>query len=79
MTRLASHLHYRNVDVSTVRELARRWYPDEYEQAPKKEGWHRALGDILNSIEELKKYRRTVSTSLLLSDSVFSICQTQPK
>jgi len=60
MPRLASHLHYRTVDVSTVKELAKRWYPDKYEQAPKKEGGHRALGDIEDSIEELKYYRRTV-------------------
>jgi len=43
-----------------VKELAKRWYPDKYEQAPKKEGGHRALGDIEDSIEELKYYRRTV-------------------
>ena len=60
MPRLASHLHYRNVDVSTVKELARQWYPDEYRQAPKKTGGHRALGDIEDGIEELKYYRRTV-------------------
>ena len=60
MPRLASHLHYRNVDVSTVKELARRWYSDEYRQAPKKTGGHRALGDIEDSIKELKYYRRTV-------------------
>ena len=60
MPRLASHLHYRNVDVSSVTELARRWYSDEYRQAPKKTGGHRALGDIEDSIEELKYYRRTV-------------------
>jgi len=60
MPRLASHLHYRTVDVSTIKELTKRWYPDKYEHVPKKDGGHRALGDIQDSIEELKYYRRTV-------------------
>jgi oligoribonuclease len=53
-------LHYRSVDVSTIKELARRWYPDQYEAAPKKKGSHRALGDIMESVEELRYYRRAV-------------------
>jgi oligoribonuclease len=53
-------LHYRSVDVSTVKELVRRWYPDVYADAPKKIGSHRALGDIRESIDELRYYRRTV-------------------
>ena len=53
-------LHYRNVDVSTVKELARRWYPRSYFASPKKSGNHRALGDILDSIRELQYYRRTI-------------------
>jgi oligoribonuclease len=60
MPKLEGYLHYRNVDVSTVKELVRRWYPDEFEAAPRKAGDHRALADILESIEELRYYRATV-------------------
>lgn len=52
------YLHYRNVDVSTVKELVRRWYPAEYEKRPKKKAKHRALDDIRESIEELRYYRK---------------------
>ena len=55
---IESHLHYRSVDVSTVKELCRRWYPAEYEKRPSKRGSHRALGDIRESIEELRYYRQ---------------------
>lgn len=55
---LEAHLHYRNVDVSTVKELVRRWYPTEYDARPKKKAAHRALDDIKESIEELRYYRR---------------------
>ncbi len=51
-------LHYRSIDVSTVKELARRWQPAVYERAPAKAGGHRALDDILESLEELRWYRR---------------------
>jgi len=60
MPALDAHLHYRNIDVSTIKELSKRWYPRTYFQAPKKQGGHRALADILESIEELKYYRQTV-------------------
>lgn len=60
MPELESHLHYRVVDVSSIKELVRRWYPRVYFQAPAKTGNHRALGDIRDSIEELKYYRATV-------------------
>ncbi len=53
-------LHYRSVDVSTVKELARRWYPAAFEAAPKKAGGHRALDDIRESLEELRHYRAAV-------------------
>jgi oligoribonuclease len=53
-------LHYRSVDVSTIKELARRWYPDAYDNAPQKAGGHRALGDIKESIAELRYYRATM-------------------
>jgi oligoribonuclease len=55
-----AHLHYRNVDVSSIKELARRWFPRVYFAAPPKIGNHRALGDIQDSIEELRYYRRTI-------------------
>jgi oligoribonuclease len=55
-----AYLHYRSVDVSTVKELARRWYPAAFADTPKKVGSHRALGDIRESIEELRYYRETI-------------------
>jgi oligoribonuclease len=58
MPALEAHVHYRNVDVSTVKELARRWHPEAFAAAPKKTGEHRALADILESIEELRYYRK---------------------
>jgi oligoribonuclease len=54
------YLHYRTVDVSSIKELARRWYPRVYFAAPKKTGNHRALGDIQDSIEELEYYRNSI-------------------
>jgi oligoribonuclease len=60
MPRLDSHLHYRNVDVSSIKELAKRWYPRAYYNSPAKAGGHRALADILESIRELEYYRRAV-------------------
>jgi oligoribonuclease len=53
-------LHYRSIDVSTVKELARRWYPDALAGAPVKKGGHRALDDIRESVEELRYYRTAV-------------------
>jgi oligoribonuclease len=53
-------LHYRSVDVSTIKELCRRWYPDALGGAPSKEGNHRALGDIRESIAELAYYRSAI-------------------
>jgi oligoribonuclease len=60
MPELNAFLHYRTVDVSSVKELARRWYPKVYFNAPKKTGNHRALGDIKDSIEELRYYRSAI-------------------
>jgi len=60
MPTLDGFLHYRNIDVSSVKELTRRWFPKVYFQLPKKDGGHRALADILESIKELKYYRKTV-------------------
>jgi oligoribonuclease len=50
-------LHYRSIDVSTIKELCRRWYPEIYKSAPEKKGGHRALQDIRESVEELAFYR----------------------
>lgn len=60
MRDLESFLHYRIVDVSSIKELSRRWFPRTYFQAPAKRGNHRALADIQESIEELRYYRDTV-------------------
>jgi oligoribonuclease len=60
MPALESFLHYRIVDVSSIKELARRWYPRAYYQAPSKTGNHRALADIQESIEELRYYRAAI-------------------
>jgi oligoribonuclease len=60
MPTLESYLHYRIVDVSSVKELTRRWYPRMYFAAPTKNGNHRALADIFDSIRELSYYRQTV-------------------
>ncbi|WP_069811234.1 oligoribonuclease [Streptomyces sp. TP-A0874] len=60
MPKLENHLHYRIVDVSSVKELARRWYPRAYFNSPEKNGNHRALADIRESIAELRYYREAV-------------------
>lgn len=60
MPLLNNFLHYRTVDVSSIKELARRWHPRVYFNSPTKSGNHRALGDIQDSINELKYYRETI-------------------
>ena len=60
LPQIEDFLHYRSVDVSTVKELVRRWYPDAYAHAPKKAGGHRALDDIKESVAELAYYRAAV-------------------
>ena len=60
MVELVDHLHYRVVDVSSIKELARQWYPRAYFASPSKAGNHRALADIQESIEELRYYRAAV-------------------
>ncbi|MCW2827672.1 MAG: Exonuclease, RNase and polymerase [Marmoricola sp.] len=60
MPQLEQYLHYRIVDVSSIKELSRRWFPRAYYNAPSKGGNHRALADIRESIEELRYYRETV-------------------
>jgi oligoribonuclease len=64
MPRVDSYLHYRIIDVSSIKELARRWYPRAYFASPTKTGNHRALGDILDSINELKYYREAIFVEL---------------
>ena len=60
MPELERYLHYRNIDVTTVKELARRWYPQIFASVPKKSDSHRALDDIRESIAELRFYREHV-------------------
>ncbi|XP_076875405.1 small fragment nuclease [Brachyhypopomus gauderio] len=60
MPQFMRHLHYRIIDVSTLKELCRRWYPEDYKLAPQKRASHRALDDIHESIKELKYYRANV-------------------
>jgi oligoribonuclease len=57
MPDLMAQLHYRVIDVSTLKELSRRWYPSSYNNKPAKHGGHRALADIIESIDELRYYR----------------------
>ncbi|WP_353953213.1 oligoribonuclease [Knoellia sp. S7-12] len=60
MAELEEHLHYRIIDVSSIKELSRRWFPRAYFSAPEKNGGHRALADIRESIAELRYYRAAV-------------------
>ena len=57
---IEDHLHYRSIDVSSVKELCRRWYPEPFKARPEKAEGHRALADIRASIEELRYYRETI-------------------
>jgi oligoribonuclease len=69
MPDVEAFLHYRSVDVSTVKELARRWYPAVFAAAPKKAGGHRALDDIQESVAELRYYRDHIFRPLTSTDS----------
>jgi oligoribonuclease len=60
MPELDAYLHYRMVDVSSIKELARRWYPRVYFASPVKHGGHRALADIKESVQELRYYREAL-------------------
>lgn len=60
MPEFIKHLHYRIVDVSTIKELCRRWYPEEYKEGLTKKATHRALEDIIESISELKYYKKSI-------------------
>lgn len=70
MPTLEAFLHYRIVDVSSIKELARRWFPKAWYQSPAKQGNHRALADISESIEELRYYREAVFVPAPGPDSV---------
>lgn len=63
MPRVDGHLHYRSIDVSSIKELSRHWFPRVYFNAPTKNGGHRALADILESIRELDYYRKAAFVS----------------
>jgi oligoribonuclease len=69
MPTLEGYLHYRMVDVSSIKELVRRWYPRVYFNAPAKHGNHRALADVLESVAELRYYRASVFVPLPGPDS----------
>ncbi|RKN08978.1 oligoribonuclease [Streptomyces radicis] len=69
MPTLESHLHYRVIDVSSLKELVRRWYPRVYFNSPQKSGNHRALADIRESIAELRYYREAIFVPLPGPDS----------
>jgi oligoribonuclease len=69
MPELDNFLHYRMVDVSSVKELARRWYPRVYFASPVKRGGHRALADIIDSVRELRYYREAIFVPLPGPDS----------
>lgn len=82
MPELTEHLHYRIIDVSSIKELTRRWYPRAYYNSPEKLGGHRALVDIHDSIKELRYYRETVfvpepGPDAEVSRAVASALQTQ--
>jgi len=72
MPTLDDHLHYRLVDVSSIKELVRRWYPRAYYALPEKSGNHRALGDIRDSIAELRYYRDAVFVAAPGPDSTIA-------
>jgi oligoribonuclease len=65
---LDNFLHYRNIDVSSIKELTRRWFPTVYFKVPKKDSGHRALADILESISELRFYRKVEFVESALSN-----------
>lgn len=68
MPALDEHLHYRLIDVSSIKELVKRWHPKSYFSAPEKTGGHRALGDIRDSIDELRHYREAVFHEVMRAD-----------
>lgn len=75
MPEIVDYLHYRIIDVSTIKELAKRWLPKAYFNAPEKTGGHRALGDILDSIQELKYYRNVAFVDDVSSEAAVEASQ----
>jgi oligoribonuclease len=78
MPLLEAYMHYRIIDVSSIKELSRRWYPRVYFNAPKKSGGHRALSDIRESIAELRYYREAVFVPPPGPDSATAKALAQP-
>jgi oligoribonuclease len=78
MPDLEQYMHYRIIDVSSIKELSRRWYPRVYFNAPKKSGGHRALADIRESIAELRYYREAVFVPQPGPDSATAKALAQP-
>ena len=78
MPLLEAYMHYRIIDVSSIKELSRRWYPRVYFNAPKKSGGHRALADIRESIAELRYYRQAVFVPQPGPDSATAKALAQP-
>jgi oligoribonuclease len=78
MPLLEAYMHYRIIDVSSIKELSRRWYPRVYFNAPKKSGGHRALADIRESIAELRYYREAVFVPQPGPDSATAKALAQP-
>ncbi len=68
MPEIEEFLHYRSIDVSTLKELTRRWYPQVLADAPRKEVGHRALDDVTESINELRYYREAIFTAPAASE-----------
>jgi oligoribonuclease len=75
---IENYLHYRSIDVSTLKELAKRWYPAIYGHAPKKEGTHRALDDIRESVAELAYYRDNLFGRATASQAAATPIATDP-
>ncbi len=69
MPEVENYLHYRSIDVSTIKELGRRWYPEAIKAAPSKSGGHRALDDIRESITELRYYREALFRQTIVASA----------
>jgi oligoribonuclease len=79
LPRIEHHLHYRSVDVSSVKELVRRWYPDVLSQRTRKQGTHRALDDIRDSVAELRYYRQLVFADPAVTSARLSDLRAEPE
>lgn len=79
MPEIEMYLHYRSVDVSTIKELARRWYPSAVAKAPRKAGGHRALDDITESVNELRYFRERVFQSAEEAIAKIDVVEADPE